>query len=158
VPLRFDGLGDVRFGVAPEDVIAYLTADLGNPTADTGWVGAAQLGCEGTEARVMFWDDLKVTFGDESEVSSGRRHFFTYSFGPPAGTAPKPAGMETLLGVTIGSSVAEILEAYPAVRLIVGNQTDDSSAELSDDLFAVLTNTTRSGFVTQIYGGTPCAD
>ena len=153
VPLRFDGLGDLRFGVTPEDAISYLTGILGNPTADSNWVNAAAIGCEGSEARTVFFDDLRLTFGDESDISPGRRHFFTWSFGPPAGLAPKPEGMATQLGVTIGTSVADILKAYPNAHLSGG---DDASAELSEDLVVFLTSIAPSGVVTKLVGGTPC--
>ena len=153
VPLRFDGLGDLRFGVAPEDAITYLSGILGNPTADSKWVAADQIGCEGSEARTVFWDDLRLTFGDESDISTGRRHFFTWSFGPPAGLGPKPAGLATQLGVTVGTSVADILKAYPSAHLSGG---DDASAELSEDLVVYLTSIAPTGVVTKLVGGTPC--
>ena len=153
VPLRFDGLGDLRFGVAPEDAITYLSGILGNPTADSKWVNAGDIGCEGSEARTVFWDDLRLTFGDESDISTGRRHFFTWSFGPPAGLGPKPIGLATQLGVTIGTSVADILKAYPNAHLSGG---DDASAELSKDLVVYLTSIAPNGVVTKLVGGTPC--
>ena len=153
VPLRFDGLGDLRFGVDPEDAISYLSGILGNPTADSKWVNAGDIGCEGDQARTVFFDDLRLTFGDESDISTGRRHFFTWSFGPPAGFAPKPEGLATQQGVTIGTSVADILKAYPAARLSGG---DDPSAELSEGLLVQLTSISPTGVVTQLVGGTPC--
>jgi hypothetical protein len=157
LPLRFDGLGDARFGAEPADVIAAISDVLGKPTADSNWVVASQIGCPGSEARTVFWDDLKLTFGDVSNSSTGRRHFFTWSFGPPAGAAPKPAGMATVLGVTIGTSVTQIKKLYPAAKLIVGNDTVTPSAQLSDGLFVYLTDTTRSGVVTAVLGGQACS-
>ena len=153
MPLRFDGLGDLRFGVDPEDAITYLSNILGKPTADSKWVNAADIGCKGSEARTVFWDDLRLTFGDESDISTGRRHFFAWSFGPPAGFAPKPAGMATLLGVTIGTSVADIIKADPSAHLSGG---DDASAQLSEGLVVYLTNTTPTGVVTELLVGTQC--
>ena len=153
VPLRFDGLGDLRFGVAPEDAITYLSGILGPPTADSLWVNAADIGCQGSEARTVFFDDLRLTFGDESDISTGRRHFFTWSFGPPAGLAPKPPGMATQFGVTVGTTVADLLKAYPAAHL---NGGDDPSAELSEDLVVFVTSIAPSGRVTKLVGGTAC--
>jgi len=153
VPLRFDGLGDLRFGVDPEDAISYLSNILGPPTADSKWVTAGEIGCQGTQARTVFFDDLRLTFGDQSDVSSGRRHFFAWSFGPPAGLAPRPAGMATELGVTIGTTVADILKDYPSAHLSGG---DDPSAELTKGLTVQLTSIAPGGVVTQLLGGTPC--
>lgn len=157
LPLRFDGLGDARFGAEPADVIAAISGVLGKPTADSNWVVASQIGCPGKDARTVFWDDLKLTFGDASNESTGRRHFFTWSFGPPAGAAPKPAGMATALGVTIGTSVTQIRKLYPAAKLIVGNDTVTPSAQLGDGLFVYLTDTTPSGVVTAVLGGQACS-
>jgi hypothetical protein len=86
-------------------------------------------------------------------VATGRRHFFAWSFGPPFGLAPKPKGMATLLGVTIGTSVADIMKAYPSAHFSGG---DDASAQLSEGLKVFLTNTTATGVVTVLLGGTPC--
>ncbi len=157
LPLRFDGLGDARFGAEPADVIAAVSDVLGKPTADSNWVVASQIGCPGAEARTVFWDDLKLTFGDDSNASTGRRHFFTWSFGPPAGAAPKPAGMATALGLTIGTSVTQIQKLYPGAKLIAGSDTVTPSAQLRDGLSVYLTDTAPSGVVTAVLGGQACS-
>jgi hypothetical protein len=158
LPLLFDGIGDARFGTNPDDVITYISGVLGKPTADTGWVGAGGVGCDGDEARIIFWNDLRLTFGDESNVSSGRRHFFAWRYGPPGGTEIDPAGMTTLVGLAIGTSVDMLQKEYPGAKLIAGNATTDPTAELSDGLLAFLTDTGSPGVVTAILGGENCTD
>ena len=157
VPLRFDGVGDARFGSDPKDVIAYISGQLGAPTADSGWVGADQIGCKGAEARDVFWNDLRLTFGDESNVSSGRRHFYAWRFGPPAETAPAPPGLKTVLGLTVGSTVEKVQALYPAAQFFAGDDTTTPSVQLSDGLFAYLTDSARKGVVTQLLGGVGCS-
>jgi hypothetical protein len=157
VPLRFDGVGDARFGSDPEDVIAYLTSQLGPPNADSTWVPADQIGCKGDEARVVFFSDLRLSFGDESNVSSGRRHFFAWRFGPPAETSPIPAGLKTMLGLTVGSTVEQVRALYPAAQFVPGDDTTTPSVQLGDGLFAYLTDVNPGGVVTQVLGGEQCS-
>src|SRR4051812_13895307 len=42
--LRANGLGTVLFGSEPDTVVAAITADLGAPTRDTGWMDPLSLG------------------------------------------------------------------------------------------------------------------
>lgn len=158
LPLRFDGVGDARFGTEPDDVLAYISDRLGDPTADSGWLPANQMGCQGTESRVVFWNDLRVTFGDESNVSTGRRHFFAWRLGPPAGTALNPAGMKTLLGLSVGSTVEQIQAAYPAAQFFAGDANTTPAAQLSEGLFVFLTDASRLGVVTAVLGGEGCSE
>lgn len=158
LPMRFDGIGDARFGTTPDDVTAYLTSVLGAATADSGWVDAPSRTCPGSEVRFVEWGDLHLLFSDDSNVSSGRRHFFAWSFGPPSGVEIAPAGMKTLAGIGVGSTVAEIKTAYPAARIFGGDELSSASVALSDDLFAFLTDTTDTGTVISMLGGQGCGE
>ena len=82
--LRTNGVGDAAFGADADEVVAYVNSILGAPTADSGWADPfSTFGvCPGTEVRGVTWGDLTLLFSDESVVASGRRHFFTYSYGP----------------------------------------------------------------------------
>jgi hypothetical protein len=158
LPLRFDGIGDARFGTTPDDVTAYMTSVLGAATADSGWLDAPSRTCPGSEVRFVEWGDLHLLFSDDSNVSSGRRHFFAWSFGPPNGVEIVPAGMKTLAGIGVGSTVADIKAAYPAARIFGGDELSSASAALSDDLFAFLTDTTDTGTVISMLGGQGCGE
>jgi hypothetical protein len=117
--MRQDGLGDAAFGVNPEEVIDYISSIAGAPTSDSGWADpfSAFGVCPGTEVRGVTWGDLLVLFSDESTVATGRRHFFSYSYGPPFTDTPRPAAMRTPEGITVGSTVAELRAAYPEVAV-----------------------------------------
>lgn len=158
LPLRFDGVGDVRFGTEPDGVITYISGVLGAPTADSGWVGATAIGCDGKLARQVFWNDLRLTFGDTSNVSAGRDHFFAWRYGPPGGTRIDPAGMATLLGLTVGSSIDDVQTSYPAAHIIAGDADTTPSAQLTDGLSAILSATGAQGIVTALLGGDNCTD
>lgn len=158
LPLRFDGVGDARFGTEPDAVISVISAVLGTPTADSGWVGAHAIGCDGDQAREVFWNDLRLTFGDTSNVSTGRRHFFAWRYGPPGGTQLDPSGMTTLLGLTVGSSVDDVQTKYPAAHIVAGGVDATPSAQLTDGLNAILTDAGAQGVVTALLGGENCTD
>jgi hypothetical protein len=106
----------------------------------------------------VFWNDLRLTFGDASNVSSGRRHFFAWRYGPPGGTQIDPAGMATLLGLTIGSSIDELQKNYPAANIVPGGASTTPSAQLTDGLAAILTDAGARGVVTVLLGGNNCTD
>lgn len=158
LPLRFDGVGDVRFGTEPDSVITSISSVLGVPTADSGWVGATAIGCVGNRARQVFWNDLRLTFGDTSNVSAGRDHFFAWRYGPPGGTRIDPAGMATLLGLTVGSSIDDVQTSYPAAHIVAGDANTTPSAQLTDGLSAILSDTGAQGIVTALLGGDNCTD
>ncbi len=93
--LRPNGLGDAAFGADPEGVVAYVSSIIGKPTVDTGWVDPLSVGaCPGTELRQVFWADLVLQFSDQSSVTSGRRHFFSYVYGPELRRVDRPCRFE----------------------------------------------------------------
>ena len=70
--LARDGLGIAAFGDDADDTIAAVTAVLGEPDKDSGWVEPLSIGaCAGDEARFVAWGSLYLYFSDESAF--GRR-------------------------------------------------------------------------------------
>ena len=122
--LRANGLGDAAFGAEPEGVVAYVSAIIGNPTVDTGWVDPLSVGaCPGTEFRQVFWGDLVLQFSDVSNVTNGRRHFFSYVYGPAFVQGNiTPAGLKTEAGIGVGSTVQELQGTYPTVVINPGRR------------------------------------
>jgi hypothetical protein len=158
LPLRFDGIGDVRFGTDPDDSVAVISGVLGAPTSDSGWVDAASRTCPGSEVRFVKWGDLTMEFSDDSSVSSGRRHFFAWVFGPAAGLALVPQGMKTPEGIGIGSTVAELRAAYPAADLFTDDELAGPYSALQEGLLAFLSDPTDTGVVTSMVGGQGCGE
>jgi len=158
--LRPNSLGDAAFGAEPEGVIAYVSSIIGNPTVDTGWIDPLSVGaCPGTELRQVFWGDLTLYFSDESSVTTGRRHFFSYVYGPAfVQGAIAPAGLKTDAGIGVGSTVAELTAAYPNV---VVNPADDFGGPnflTADGLAGFLTGATPTDTVTSVLGGQGCGE
>lgn len=157
IALRADGLGDALFGAAPDGVLTYITGILGAPSTDSGWVSAPERTCPGTEVRGVSWGDLSLLFGDET----GLRQFFGWSYGPPlSGAALTPAGMATAAPARIssGSTVAQVIAAYPDTALNPGDDLYPPSASFGAGLFAFVTNIGPEGVITSMLGGGGCGE
>jgi hypothetical protein len=157
--LSGDGIGPVQFGADADGVVDYLTSFLGVPTHDTGWVDPFEIGlCPGAELRLVSWGVLTVTLGDESEVASGRRHFVAYSYGIDGEVGLEPEGLETEEGITIGSSVADLVAAYPDVFLIEEDDFAGPSYVIDESRSGYLTGLADDDLVTVIFGGQGCGE
>ena len=154
------GLGDATFGVDAEEVIDYIRSIAGAPTSDSGWADpfSAFGVCPGTEVRGVTWGDLLVLFSDESSVASGRRHFFSYSYGPPFADTPRPPEMRTPEGLTIGSTVADLRAAYPDVVVSPADDIFAPHFHVTDNLNGFLTGETDADTVESIVGGVGCGE
>lgn len=157
--LRDTGLGDAAFGADPGEVIAYFTSILGPPTADSGWADPfSSFGiCPGTEVRGVTWADLTVLFSDDSTVLSGRRHFFNYLYGPPFGASIQPEGMRTERGIGVGSSVADLLAAYPEAQ-VYPEDLYGPYFVINEELIGFLTTTELDGTILSFIGGIGCGE
>ena len=154
------GIGDAVFGADPDEVIDYIRSIAGAPTSDSGWADpSSAFGvCPGTEVRGVTWGDLLVLFSDDSAVLSGRRHFFSYSYGPPFADTPRPVGMRTPQGITVGSTVAELRAAYPDVVVTPGDDVFEPSFHVDDNLNGFLTGDTDADLVASVVGGVGCGE
>jgi hypothetical protein len=155
--LEADGLGAVSFGANADGVITFVTSFLGEPSADTGWVDPFTIGaCGGTQLRLVTWDDLQLEFGDVSNIAEGRPHFYAYYYGKESQSTASPAGLETGKGIGVGSSVAQLLQAYPQVLLRSGNEFMNDSFFVNDSLTGRLSGLADPDLVEMVIGGIPC--
>ena len=154
--LRRDGLGVAAFGTEADTAVAATTTALGEPTEDTGWVDPLTIStCAGPELRRVSWGVLSLLFGDPS--GGGARNFFSYSYGDVAGLGGQPAGLRTPEGLGLGTPVADLRVAYPAVTLNAGEEgLVESSFFVDDALAGLLTGATDTDSVTVIFGGPFC--
>lgn len=113
--LRGDGLDLVDFGQPAEVVHSALTALLGPPDEDSGWIeaGSSPFGvCPGTVVRGVRWETLQVLFTDgETEWASDIPHFFSYVDSVFFEDAT-PLGFTTDREIGLGSTRAELEAAY----------------------------------------------
>lgn len=158
--LELSGVGAAAFGADPEGIIGFISSFIGGPTIDTGYVDPFEFGaCTGTQARRVFWGSLMLEFGDSSNVADGRLHFYAYEYGTedPAGlVAETPPGLATPEGISFGSTVADLLAAYPATDFIEADEFLPATFLVNDNLRGYLTGLTDLDTVTVITGGLPC--
>ncbi len=159
--LRANGLGSANFGADPDGVVAYVAAIIGKPITDSGWIDPSAVGaCAGTELRQVTWGDLILQFSDVSNVTSGRRHFFSYVYGPSAvpGAPISPAGLKTEAGIGVGSTVTQLKGTYPTA---VVNPPDDfggANYSINAGLAGILSGVTDADTVMSIVGGQTCGE
>lgn len=161
--LRGDSLGDVRFGVDAEGAISYVETLLGQPDSDSGYVDAAsEFGlCPGNQVRGVRWGDLLLLFGDESEVASGRLHFYGWRFGPVGTSMPEPVGPATEGGVSLGATVNEVLKAHPNADVYsddVFGAGFDIDAGARGLVSGSLSNDSPNGVTLALFGGVTCGE
>ena len=132
---------------------------IGKPTVDTGWVDPLSVGaCPGTELRQVTWNDLVLQFTDQSAFATGRRHFFSYAYGPSFSGQINPAGLKTDAGIGIGSTVAELTATYPSVVISPGDHFGGPNFFVNDGLARFLTGINPTDTVNSILGGQGCGE
>ena len=107
--LRGDGLGVVDLGAAPDAAIAAVTAELGEPSADTGWESSfSSYGtCPGEQIRGVEWGGLVLLFTDGDTDHGSGDHLFTWR----VTGAPPP--IATASGLGYGATAADADDLYP---------------------------------------------
>jgi hypothetical protein len=173
VVLRGDGLGAVRFGDDPDQVLAGLTLRWAPPDTDSGWVPApnSPFGvCPGNEVRVVEWRGFRVYFSDGPTPfgPAGRRHFFTWQYLAADFDAPRPdpggnrPPLRTVEGITVASSVADLQRAYGDRLELFDNEEGGGPSfgvQTADGgLFGFVTSVDPGGLVRSITGGGGCGD
>jgi hypothetical protein len=153
-----DGLGVATFGEPAEDAIGAVTAVLGEPDEDSGWVEPLSIGaCAGTAARFTAWGSLYLYFSDESPVADGERHFFGYSYGNEGDLSEAPEGLATPEGIGLGTTVEFLRAAYDGVVVEPGEEGLIAPTFYVDErLSGRLTGGSDDDLVTVIIGGDPC--
>lgn len=159
--LATDGLGSASFGADPDGTISFVSSFYGEPTADTGWVDPFTIGdgsCGGAGQRQVEWDDLRLEFGDVSDIRQDRRHFFAYSYGEEGSLGEVvPAGLATPLGITAGSTVGQLIEAYPSTDLRVGDDFIAPNFAVNVNLTGRMSGLADDDIVELVIGGVSCA-
>jgi hypothetical protein len=154
------GIRGAAFGTDADGVVDYVSSIIGGPAADSGWADASAFeGCPGTVVRIVSWDDLSLFFGDGADDEErGRREFFGYRYGTGADGTASPAGPAIDGGITVGSTVRQLLIAYPSAGIDPGGDDDPATFTVIEGLSGYLTAPDDDGVVTQIVGGLVCGD
>lgn len=154
IELRGDGLGVIDLGADPEAAIAAVSAELGDPTLDTGWDSPfSRYGtCPGDRVRGVEWDHLVLLFTDGSTPYGSVEHLFAWRL-----TGAPPA-LGTARGLGFEATVADAEELYPGEVEVI---------EADDPFPAFLTvpvgDGTITGYldgdvITNLEAGAPCGE
>jgi hypothetical protein len=131
-----------------DDTLARIASTLGPVAADTGWyelglggVGGDPQCLAGAEYRVLWWGDLSVAF----RRLDGVELLWTWSVGdrrasgfgdrgePGVGDTGAPVGLVTEAGIGVGSTLDDLLTAYPARLIDTGNVDADGTVVYVSD-------------------------
>ena len=111
-----DGRANIEFGTDAETAIGQLVASFGASTQDTGWqVSTEQFGvCAGDFERIVYFGPLAaiVSKPDGEEIFNGYRS--DLQFGDLTNPA---ASLETLSGLKIGDTVADLKSIYSGEKV-----------------------------------------
>ncbi len=153
--LETNGLGATAFGADPDGTITFVSSFLGPPTADTGWIDPFTIGpCGGTQLRQVNWGELRLEFGDVSNITVDRPHFYAYTYGREgSGGVVQPAGLTTADGLGLGTSVIDLLGLYPTVELRVADEFIAANFIINDSLTGRLSGLGDNGVVELSIGG-----
>jgi hypothetical protein len=155
----FAGEEWIYFGFDDEDTIAAVTAVLGAPTIDSGWVDEPL--CPPPVVRTVRWNDLWLLFtkADTDFWTAGVPHFFTYQY-----SGPTPA-LYTTEGIGLGSSLEALEDAYGGPDLVIEDSPFDPddgfwSYKLASwtGMWGFSSGQTSSDTVTAINGGRGCGE
>jgi hypothetical protein len=146
----------IVFGDLADEVLTLLQATLGAPDGDSGWRN--DTACTG-ETRRVTWGDLEIVLS-RLETDDETIDTFEQWFVDSPGTLP--VGLSTLERVGIGSLVADLKAAYPALDIshpISGSPTGffTTQPEGNDLIAGFTTDTTDPSKVTQMWAGAACA-
>ncbi len=161
------GFQTVPFGVEPEVALARVALAFGDPTGDTGWVPAQDLGpCPGDEVRLVSWGELSLLFSNEVAPFAvpGSRHFTSWIYTGPA--SPADPGLMTFAGIGLGSTRADLDAAYGPRLAITEDDLFGPSFQVDfepgqDDfiyLSGALTDATPDGIVIGLSAGRSCGE
>ena len=111
-----EGVANIEFGTDGDTAIGQLVSSFGASTQDTGWqVSTEQFGvCSGDFERIVYFGPYAaiVTKSDGTEVFNGYRS--DLQFGDLTNPA---ASLETLSGLKIGDTVADLKSIYAGEKV-----------------------------------------
>ena len=153
--LRGDGLGVVDFGAPPDDAVAAVVAELGDPAQDTGWEPSfSSYGtCPGEQIRGVEWGGLVLLFTDGDTAQGSGEHLFTWRVdgAPPA--------VATATGLGWGATARDAEELYPdAVERVPAEEPFPAFLEIDAEGGRITAYLDESDAITNLEAGTPCGE
>jgi len=153
----------VYFGYDDDDAVAAVSAVLGPPTNDSGWIDSfGSYGvCPAPEVRGVHWNGLILLFtqADTDFWFGGVEHFFAYTY------TSSPPNLETTQGLALGDTIADLQAIYGGPKLMVDESPFDPSAAIwSYDaaswtgMYGFASSQNPTGVIQSITGGRGCGE
>lgn len=155
IVLRGDGLGVVSFGASPEEAIPAVSAELGEPTADTGWEPSfsAYGTCPGEQIRGVEWDALVLLFTDGETTYGAGPHLFAWRL-----TGAPPA-LGTAEGFGFGATVDDAEQLFPgAAEVTPADEPFPGFVQVDADGGTITGYLDDAGVVTNLEAGVACGE
>ena len=163
--LQPEGLGPIPFGTDVNRTLNTLTAALGAPDADSGWLPATvdQLQCPGTRARQVTWGSLDVFFSDGPTDwgADGFEHFFSFSYSlNPGSSSPAGPSLRTSEGLQLGATLSRSSSIYGESSITRDHPTEGTILEVEVPgpgyMMGVFAETDDDLLLVSLGGGTGC--
>ncbi len=153
----------VPFGTQDDEAIAAVTAMLGTPTDDSGWVDAFSVygTCPGPVVRGVHWRSFVMLFtqADTDFWSGGVPHFFAWYY------TNVPPDLATTEGLALGDTMATLQSLYggPALEVAEDPFEPGGAIWLYDmvgwtGMFGYADSREPTGVITSINGGRGCGE
>jgi hypothetical protein len=160
--LAFNGLAAIAYFGEPQDRVVASLGDRFGPPDDHGTLnqsGPQYFGvCPGDRQRFFRWGRLFALFTDGATnySSAGGWHFFAwYAEDHQVTGSLDPA---TAAGIRVGSTVTELRAAYGSSLRIFKAPPSDGFVIDRGGIYGALSNTSKSGRVTQLSAGEVCGE
>lgn len=153
----------VYFGYDDDDAVSAVSAVLGPPTNDSGWIDSfGDYGvCPAPEVRGVHWDGLILLFtqADTDFWAGGVEHFFAFTY------TSVPPDLETTQGLALADTIADLETIYGGPDLLIDESPFDPSAAIwSYDaaswtgMYGFATSQNADGVILSITGGRGCGE
>jgi hypothetical protein len=155
IALRGDGLEVVDLGAGPDDAVEAVTAELGEPTRDTGWeVSSSSYGtCPGEQIRGVEWDGLVLLFTDGSTEQGTGQHLFAWR------VTGAPPALSTVKGLGYGATATDAEELYPGeVELVPAEEPFPAYLTVAAEGGPITAYLDDADTIPNLEAGTPCGE
>lgn len=155
----------IYFGFDDDDTVTHISAVLGAPTKDTGWIDPfGDYGvCLGPKMRAVEWGSLVTLYtrGNTDFWSGGVEHFYSYYYTD----VTNPPDLRTTENIGIGSSLGQLRAAYDPTKIVIDEAFFDPSVgfwsydlQTWTGLWGYATGQSDAHAITSINGGQGCGE
>ncbi len=155
IALRGDGLAVVDLGAGADAAIAAVSAELGEPTVDTGWEPSSRTygTCPGEQIRGIEWGGLVLLFTDGDTPEGTGDHLFTWR------VTGAPPAVSTARGLGFGATATDAEELYPGgIETVAAEDPFPAFLQIDAEGGVITALLDGDATITNLEAGTPCGE